>query len=143
MKTIIYHKYGSPDILKLEEVEKPTLKEDELLVKIQAAAVNPYDWHFVRGKPYFMRLFVGLRAPKRSGLGVDYAGQVEAVGKNVTQFQPGNEVFGMRDGAFAEYLCVPEFGAVRKPANLTFEQTAAVPLGALTALQGGTLEGKP
>ena len=136
MKAIIYHKYGSPDVLKFEEVEKPTPTEDELLVKVQAAAVNPYDWHFVRGKPYFMRLFVGLRTPKRSGLGVDYAGQVEAVGKNVTQFQPGDAVFGMRDGAFAEYLCVPEGAAALKPANLTFAQAAAVPLAALTALQG-------
>ena len=136
MKSIVYQKYGSPDVLELKEVKKPTPKEDELLVKVQAAAVNPYDWHFMRGEPYFMRLFVGLRTPKRHGLGVDYSGQVEAVGKDVTQFQPGDEVFGMCDGAFAEYLCVPEIEAVLKPTNLTFEQAAAVPLAALTALQG-------
>jgi NADPH:quinone reductase-like Zn-dependent oxidoreductase len=136
MKAIVYHQYGSADVLKLEEVEKPTPGDDEVLIKVLAASVNPYDWHFMRGEPYFMRLFVGLRAPKRNGLGVDYSGQVEAVGKEVTQFQPGDEVFGMCDGAFAEYLCVPEIEAALKPTNLTFEQAAAVPLAALTALQG-------
>jgi NADPH:quinone reductase-like Zn-dependent oxidoreductase len=136
MKAIVYHKYGSSDVLKLEEIHKPTVEDDEVLVKIQAASVNPYDWHFMRGEPYLMRLMAGLRVPKRNGLGVDYSGQVEAVGKDVTQFQPGDEVFGMCDGAFAECLCVPEIEAALKPTNLTFEQAAAVPLAALTALQG-------
>jgi NADPH:quinone reductase-like Zn-dependent oxidoreductase len=136
MKAIVYEKYGSPDVLELKEVEKPTPKDSEVLVKVQAASVNPYDWHFTRGEPYFMRLIVGLRKPKRNGLGVDYSGQVEVVGKDVTQFQPGNKLFGMCDGAFAEYLCVPEIEAMLKPTNLTFEQAAAVPLAGLTALQG-------
>ena len=136
MKAIVYEKYGPPDVLELKEVEKPKPKDNEVLVKVQSASVNPYDWHFMRGEPYFMRLIVGLRRPKRNGLGVDYAGQVEAVGKDVTQFQPGDELFGLCDGAFAEYLCVPEIEAALKPTNLTFEQAAAVPLAALTALQG-------
>ena len=136
MKAIVYKKYGSPDVLELQKVVKPTPQDHEVLVKVQAASVNPYDWHFMRGEPYFMRLFVGLRTPKRTGLGVDYAGQVEAVGKGVTRFQPGDNLFGMCNGAFAEYLCVPESEAVLKPTNLTFEQAAAVPLAALTALQG-------
>jgi NADPH:quinone reductase-like Zn-dependent oxidoreductase len=136
MKAIVYHRYGPPDVLQLQEVDKPVVRDDAVLVRVRAAAVNPYDWHFMRGEPYFMRLFVGLRTPKRNGLGVDYAGQVEAVGQDVTQFQPGDEVFGMCDGAFAEYLCVPEIEAALKPTNLTFEQAAAVPLAGLTALQG-------
>ncbi len=136
MKAIVYHRYGSPDVLPLQEVDKPVPGDDAVLVRVYAAAVNPYDWHFMRGEPYFMRLMFGLRTPKRSGLGVDYAGQVEAVGKDVTEFQPGDEVFGMCDGAFAEYLCVPESEAAPKPANLTFVQAAAVPLAGLTALQG-------
>lgn len=136
MKAIVYEKYGPPDVLELREVEKPTPKDNEVLVKVRSASVNPYDWHFMRGEPYFMRLFVGLRTPKRNGLGVDYAGQVEAVGKDVTQFQPGDKLYGTGHGAFAEYLCVPEIEAVLKPANLTFNQAAAVPLAALTALQG-------
>jgi NADPH:quinone reductase-like Zn-dependent oxidoreductase len=136
MKAIVYEKYGSADVLELQKVEKPTPKADEVLVKVHAAAVNPYDWHFMRGEPYFMRLIAGLRTPKHTGLGVDYAGQVEAVGQDVTQFQPGDEVYGMGDGAFAEYLCVPEMETALKPTNLTFEQAAAVPLAALTALQG-------
>jgi NADPH:quinone reductase-like Zn-dependent oxidoreductase len=136
MKAIVYHQYGSPDVLQLQEIDKPAVRNDGVLVRIRAAAANPYDWHFMRGEPYFMRLFIGLRTPKAHGLGVDFAGQVEAVGKNVTQFHPGDEVFGMCKGAFAEYLCTPENQLALKPTNLTFEQTAAVPLAALTALQG-------
>jgi NADPH:quinone reductase-like Zn-dependent oxidoreductase len=136
MKAIRYYRYGSPDVLQLEEVDKPVVDNDAVLVRVRAAAVNPYDWHFMRGEPYFMRLMFGLRTPSRNSLGVDYAGQVEAVGKDVTQVRPGDEVYGMCDGAFAEYLCVPEAQAAPKPANLTFEQAAAVPLAALTALQG-------
>jgi len=136
MKAIIYHQYGSPDVLQLQDMDKPVVRDDAVLVKIRAAAANPYDWHFMRGEPYFMRLFIGLRTPKANGLGVDFAGQVEAVGKDVTQFHPGDEVFGVCNGAFAEYLCTPENELALKPTNLTFEQAAAVPLAAVTALQG-------
>lgn len=136
MKAIVYTQYGSPDVLQLRDVAKPTPQDDEVLVKVRAASVNPYDWHFMRGEPYFMRLVSGLRQPKRSGLGADFAGQVEAVGPAVTQFQPGDELFGMGNGAFAEYLCVRQTEAALKPANLTFEEAAAVPLAGLTALQG-------
>lgn len=136
MKTIVYDKYGSPDVLQLREINKPVTGDDAVLVRIRAAAANPYDWHFMRGEPYFMRLFIGLRRPKANGLGVDFAGQVEAVGKDVTQFHPGDEVFGMRRGAFAQCLCASERELALKPTNLTFEQAAAVPLAASTALQG-------
>ena len=136
MKAIIYHQYGSPDVLQLQDMDKPVVRDDAVLVRIRAAAANPYDWHFMRGEPYFMRLFIGLRTPKANGLGVDFAGQVEAVGKDVTQFHPGDEVFGVCNGAFAEYLCTPENELALKPTNLTFEQAAAVPLAAVTALQG-------
>ena len=137
MKAIVYCDYGSPDVLRLEDIEKPAPADNQLLVKVHAAALNPLDWHFVRGTPYVMRLQAGLRKPKAIQLGVDFAGTVEAVGKNVTQFKPGDEVFGGRNGAFAEYLCVREDRAVvPKPANLTFEQAASVPIAAVTALQG-------
>ena len=136
MKAIVYHQYGSPDVLQLQDMDKPVVRNDAVLVRIRAAAANPYDWHFMRGEPYFMRLFIGLRTPKANGLGVDFAGQVEAVGKDVTQFHPGDEVFGVCNRAFAEYLCTPENELALKPTNLTFEQAAAVPLAAVTALQG-------
>ena len=136
MKAIVYQEYGSSDVLHLQDVDRPVVGDDAVLVRVRAAAVNPYDWHFMRGEPYFMRLIAGLRRPKRSGLGIDFAGQVETVGKDVTEFQPGDEVYGLCDGAFAEYLCISESETALKPTNLTFEQAAAVPLGALTALQG-------
>jgi NADPH:quinone reductase-like Zn-dependent oxidoreductase len=137
MKAIVYCDYGTADVLKLADVEKPTPDDGELLVKVHAAAVNPLDWHFVRGTPYVMRLESGLRKPKSTRLGVDFAGTVEAVGKHVTQFKPGDAVFGGKTGAFAEYVCVREDRAVvLKPTNLTFEQAAAVPIAAITALQG-------
>ncbi len=136
MKAIIRTKYGSPDVLELKEVEKPTPKDNEVLVKIHAASVNPLDWHLLRGEPYILRIAAGLRRPKVARLGVDFAGQVEAIGKDVTQFKPGDEVFGGRMGAFAEYLCVSENRLVPKPANVTFEQAAAVPVAGVTALQG-------
>jgi len=137
MKAIVYCDYGSADVLKLEDVEKPTPADDELLVKVRAAAVNPLDWHYMRGSPYIMRMETGLRRPKVIRLGVDYAGTVEAVGRNVTQFKPGDDVFGGRTGAFAEYVTVRQDRAVvLKPANLTFEQAASVPIAAVTALQG-------
>jgi NADPH:quinone reductase-like Zn-dependent oxidoreductase len=136
MKAVVHRCYGSADIVKLEHIAKPLPADDKVLVKVQAASVNPLDWHYMRGKPYIMRLGVGLGAPDDIRLGVDFAGTVEAVGKNVTRFKPGDEVFGAADGAFAEYVSVRDDGAlVLKPANLTFEQAAAVPVAAVTALQ--------
>ncbi len=141
MKAIVYHKYGSPNVLKLEEVEKPAPKDNEVLVKIHAASVNAPDWRAHRANPFFIRFQGGLIKPKNKMLGVDLAGRVEAVGKNVKQFQPGDEIFGdlfeYGLGAFAEYVCLPEDGALAiKPTNLTFEEAAAVPAAAATALQG-------
>lgn len=136
MKAIVYCDYGTADVLKLEDVEKPVPADDELLVRVRAAAVNPFDWHFMRGTPYIVRIGAGLRKPVIMRLGVDFAGTVEAVGRNVTKFEPGADVFGGRTGAFAEYLIVREDGAVAlKPSNVTFEQAASVPIAALTALQ--------
>lgn len=140
MKAIVTTKYGSPETLQLKEIAKPTPKDNEVLVKVEAAAVNPLDWHFMRGSPFFMRFMIGLFKPKTPVLGADFAGRVEAVGKNVTLFRPGDEVFGDVSGgnlgAFAEYLCVSEDGAiVSKPSNISFEQAAAVPIAAITALQ--------
>jgi NADPH:quinone reductase-like Zn-dependent oxidoreductase len=136
MKAIVYRCYGSPDVLLLEDVARPVPADDELLVKVRAAAVNPLDWHYMRGKPYIMRAESGFGVPKNPRMGVDFAGVVEAVGKDVTRFRPGDEVFGGRNGAFSEYVRVREDRAVAvKPANVTFEQAAAVPIAALTALQ--------
>ena len=137
MKAIVYYSYGSPDVLKCEEIEKPTAGDNEVLIKVRAASVNPLDWRLMRGKPLFVRLAIGgLRKPKITRLGVDLAGQVEAVGRNVTQFQPGDEVFGACHGAFAEYVCAIEDKLALKPANISFEDAAAVPVAALSALQG-------
>jgi NADPH:quinone reductase-like Zn-dependent oxidoreductase len=136
MKAIVYHDYGSPDVLKCEEIETPTAGDDEVLVEVRAASVNPLDWHYMRGMPYFLRIQAGLRRPKITRLGVDLAGQVEAVGRNVTRFKPGDEVFGVGRGAFAEYACASESALVMKPDNVTFDQAAAVPVAAFTALQG-------
>jgi len=143
MKAIVRCDYGLAN-LKLEDVEKPVPDNDQILVKIHAVSVNPYDWHFVEGTPYVMRAMgVGLRKPKEVRLGVDFAGTVEAVGKNVTQFKPGDEVFGGRDGAFAEYVCRRAVGAVApKPAGLTFEQAASINIAGITALQGVRDKGK-
>ena len=140
MKAIVYHKYGSPDVLGFEEVQKPTPKDDEVLVKIHAASANPADWHILRADPFLVRLKLGFLKPKNKILGADIAGRVEAVGRNVKEFQPGDEVFGERFenglGGFAEYVCVAEDSLVLKPANISFEEAASVPLAALTALQG-------
>ena len=143
MKAIIYCDYGLAN-LKLEDVEKPTPTDDQVLVKVRAASVNPYDWHFIEGTPKIMRMMgVGLRKPKDTRLGVDFAGTVEAVGKNVTQFKPGDDVFGGRGGAFAEYVCRRAEGAVAlKPANITFEQAASVNIAGITALQALRDKGK-
>jgi NADPH:quinone reductase-like Zn-dependent oxidoreductase len=135
MKAIVYCDYGVSN-LKLQEIEKPTPADDQVLVKIRATSVNPYDWHFIEGTPKIMRLGVGLRKPKDTRLGVDYAGTVEVVGKNVTQFKPGDEVFGGRNGAFAQYVCVRQDGLIAlKPANITFDEAGAVDIAGVTALQ--------
>jgi NADPH:quinone reductase-like Zn-dependent oxidoreductase len=143
MKAIVRCDYGLAN-LKLEDVEKPVPDNDQILIKVHAVSVNPYDWHFVEGTPYVMRAMgVGLRKPKEIRLGVDFAGTVEAVGKNVTQFKSGDEVFGGRDGAFAEYVCRRAVGAVApKPTGLTFEQAASINIAGITALQGVRDKGK-
>jgi NADPH:quinone reductase-like Zn-dependent oxidoreductase len=136
MKAIVYRCYGSPDVLKVEEIEKPTVADDQVLVKVHAASVNPLDWHYMRGTPYLVRTDSGFGKPANARLGVDFAGTVEAVGKNVKQFKPGDEVFGGKFGAFAEYVSVREERAIAlKPTNMTFEQAASVPIAAITALQ--------
>jgi NADPH:quinone reductase-like Zn-dependent oxidoreductase len=142
MKAIVYYNYGSPDVLKCEEIEKPTAGDNEVLIKVRAASVNPYDWHFMRGMPYFVRIPAGLRKPKDKRLGADVAGAVEAVGRNVTQFKPRDEVFGVCRGALAEYACASESALAIKPDNVTFEQAASAPMAALTALQSLRDEGK-
>jgi len=143
MKAIVSRCYGPPDALKLEDVEKPTPADEQILVKVHAAAVNPLDFHYMRGTPYIMRMDSGIGTPKNARLGVDFAGTVEAVGKNVTRFHPGDEVFGGRNGAFGEYVAVREDrNIVLKPANITFEQAASVPIAAITALQALRDKGK-
>ncbi len=138
MKAVVYTHYGSPDVLEIRTIKTPTPNDEQILIKVRAAALNPLDWHFIEGTPYIMRAFgVGLRKPKDPRLGVDLAGVVEAVGKNITQFKVGDEVFGGRNGAFAEYVCArADRAIVLKPANITFEQAASVPIAAVTALQG-------
>jgi NADPH:quinone reductase-like Zn-dependent oxidoreductase len=135
MKAIVRTKYGPPDSLQFMEVEKPTPKDNEVLIKLRAASVNPLDLFTMRGAP-LLRLIPGLRTPKDQRVGVDVAGQVEAVGRNVTQFKPGDEVFGVSRGAFAEYACATEDKLALKPANISFEDAAAVPVAAITVLQG-------
>ncbi|HLE31337.1 MAG TPA: NAD(P)-dependent alcohol dehydrogenase [Bacteroidota bacterium] len=143
MKAIVYTKYGSPDVLQLKDVETPAPKDDEVLIKIHAASVNAYDWHFLTADIFLIRLMGGgLLKPKYTRLGADIAGRVEAVGRNVKQFQPGNEVFGMVHGGFAEYACALEDAFALKPSNLSFEQAAAVPMAGVTALQGLRDEGQ-
>jgi len=135
LKAITDHRYGSPNVLELQEVDKPIVNDEEVLVRVRAASVNPRDWHIMRGLPYIVR--PQMRKLRSGVLGSDVAGQVEAVGKDVTRFRPGDEVFAhVLTGAFAEYTCVPEEFLGLKPVTLTFEQAAAVPLAALTALQG-------
>jgi len=136
MKAAVYTRYGPPDVIEITDIEKPVLKDNEVLIEVRAASVNPLDWHFMRGTPYGVRIVAGLRKPKVTQLGVDVAGQVEAVGGNVTQFKPGDQVFGTCKGAFAEYACARESALVMKPDNVTFEQAASIPVAGLTALQG-------
>ncbi|HEX7616393.1 MAG TPA: NAD(P)-dependent alcohol dehydrogenase [Thermoanaerobaculia bacterium] len=136
MKAVVYCDYGSPDVLRLETIAKPSCTDDQILLRVRAASVNPLEWHYMRGTPYVARVMgMGFRKPKVTRLGVDVAGQVEAVGRNVTQFKPGDEVFGSAHGALAEYACAFERRLVMKPDNLTFEQAASVPIAATTALQ--------
>jgi len=143
MKAIVYCDYGVAN-LKLQDIEKPAPADDQLLVRVRAASVNPYDWHFIEGSPKIMRAMgIGLRKPKHTRLGVDFAGTVEAVGKNVTQFKPGDDVFGGKTGAFAEYVCARAAGSVAlKPASLTFEQAASINIAGITALQAVRDKGK-
>jgi NADPH:quinone reductase-like Zn-dependent oxidoreductase len=144
MKALVYTKYGPPDVLKLTEVEKPTPKDGEVLIKVHAVSINSSDWELLTGKPLYTRIW-GLLKPKNNILGSDIAGQVEAVGKNVTRFHPSDEVFGDIFecwGGFAEYVCAPEKALMRKPASMTFEQAAAIPQAALIALQGLRDKGK-
>jgi NADPH:quinone reductase-like Zn-dependent oxidoreductase len=136
MKAIRYHRYGGPDVLELQDVDMPAIGDEDVLIRVRAAAVNPLDWHIMRGTPYVVRMTAGLSRPKSNGLGADLAGHVEAAGTKVTRFQPGDEVFGSASGAFAEYIAVRQDAVIMaKPANLTFEQAAAVPVAAFTALQ--------
>jgi NADPH:quinone reductase-like Zn-dependent oxidoreductase len=143
MKAIVYHNFGSPDVLRLEEIEKPVPNDNQILIKVRAVSVNPLDWHFMEGTPYVGRpLAFGFLKPTVTRLGVDYAGTVEAVGKNITEFKPGDEVYGNRFGAFAEYVVASDKSLALKPATLTFEQAASLPVAALTALQALRDNGK-
>ena len=136
MKAMIYERYGAPEVVHLAEIDKPVEKENEILIRVRAASVNPLDWHYMRGEPYLVRMSAGYRKPKITRLGADLAGVVEAVGSQVTMFKVGEEVFGSRTGAFGEYVRTQGLAIAPKPANLSFEQAAAVPIAALTALQG-------
>jgi NADPH:quinone reductase-like Zn-dependent oxidoreductase len=146
MQAIIQNEYGSPDRLELKEIDRPVVNDDQVLVRVHAASVNPLDWHFMRGTPRFGRLVMGLRKPKNKVLGADMAGRVEAVGKEVTQFQPGDEVIGDSFehglGAFAEYVSIAETAIVLKPTGVSCEDPAAMPTAAVTALQGLRDKGK-
>ena len=140
MKAIVYEKYGSPDVLQLKEVEKPTPNDNEVLVKVHAASVNAPDWRALRTNPFFIRLTNGLLKPKNKMLGVDIAGEVEAVGRNVKQFQPGDDIWGDLSfpygyGTFAEYVCVSENALTLKPASMTFEEASTYPQSAIISLQ--------
>lgn len=142
MKAIVYSEYGSADVLKYEEIEKPVPKDDEVLIKVLAASVNPLDWRLMEGTPRFVRLFSGLSKPRLGRPGVDVAGEIEAVGSKVTQFKPGDKVFGACRGAFAEYACAAASKLVMKSGDVTFEQAASLNVAGLTALQGLRDKGK-
>jgi NADPH:quinone reductase-like Zn-dependent oxidoreductase len=136
VKAIAYHDYGPPDVLAYEDVEKPAPGDDDVLIRVRAASVNPRDWHFMRGEPYFVRMMTGLSKSTAARLGTDVAGHVEAVGRNVTQFKPGEDVFGWCRGAFAEYALASQSALATKPHAVPFEQAASVATAGLTALQG-------
>jgi len=143
IKAYVYRDFGPPDVLRLEEIDKPVPNDNQLLIRVRGVSVNPLDWHYMEGTPYLGRLFeFGILKPANPRLGVDYAGTVEAVGKDVTQFKPGDEVYGNRFGAFAEYICATDKALALKPANLTFEQAASIPVAGVTALQGLRDKGK-
>ncbi len=131
MRAIVHNTYGSPDVLEFQEIEKPELTDDAILVHVRAASINPADLYTLSGQPLLVRARGGLLKPKNNRLGIDFAGTVEAVGKAVTEFRVGDEVFGGKSGALAEYVCVRD-GVALKPANLTFEEAAAVPVAAIT-----------
>ena len=135
MKAVVYTRYGGPDVLELQEIQKPTPADDEVLIRVSASSVNPYDWHFMRGEPYLLRLMAGLRQPKIPHLGADLAGTIEAVGQKVKEFIPGDRVFGTAKGAFAEYVCAKVQSLAKLPASVSFEDAASAPIAALTALQ--------
>jgi NADPH:quinone reductase-like Zn-dependent oxidoreductase len=136
MRAIVFRQYGSPDVLKLEDVAKPTPAHNELLIKVRAASINPLDWHRMRGTPYLARVQIGTGRPKLPRLGVDFSGTVEAIGADVKLFKVRDEIFGTADGALAEYVTSTEVGLAMKPTNMTFQQAASVPVAGLTALQG-------
>jgi NADPH:quinone reductase-like Zn-dependent oxidoreductase len=136
MQAIVYRRYGPPEVLELTEIDKPAPAPGQVLVRVHAASVNPYDWHFMRGAPKFFRIVIGLRRPKSPRLGADLAGVVESVGEGVTLFKAGDAVFGTGKGSFSEYACEAESKLALKPESLTFEQAAAVPIAGITALQG-------
>src|SRR6478736_7277703 len=139
MKALVHHSYGAPgDVLRLADVPLPEVGDEDVLVRVRASSANPWDWHFIRGEPVLMRPagIGGIRKPRFLIPGGDVAGTVELVGSRVTGFAPGDHVYGFGHGAFAEYVAVAQGSLARKPANLTFEQAAAVPLGAITAIQG-------
>src|SRR2546430_3304498 len=142
MKAANYASYGSPDVVRITDVEKPAPKDNEVLIKVCAASINPLDWRLMKGEPRVLRLFFGLRKPRLGRPGVDAAGEVEAVGRNVTQFKPGDAVFGACRGALAEYACTAESKLAMKPDDVTFEQAASVNVAGLTALQGLRDHGK-
>lgn len=143
MKAILFTRYGSPDVLQVTEVEKPVPNENQVLIKVMAASANPLDWHRMRGEPFLARMGEGLRKPQDPRLGADVAGQVESVGKNVTEFKPGDEVFGaVGAGSFAEYVCTRDKNLALKPANVSFEAAAAAPVVGYTTLQGLRDHGK-
>jgi NADPH:quinone reductase-like Zn-dependent oxidoreductase len=136
MKAIVCHRYGAPEALRVEDVEKPTPGDGQVLIQVRAVSLNAYDWGLMRGRPVFTRLFLGLRRPRATRSGRDVAGRVESVGRGVTQFKPGDDVFGLCRGSLAEYACASESWVAAKPAGVSFEEAAAVPLAGLTALQG-------
>jgi len=142
MKAAVCSRYKPPDVVEIKDVEKPVPNDNEVLIRVRAAAVNPLDSHLIKGRAYMGRILFGLRRPKDTRLGRDVAGQIEVVGRNVIQFKPGDEVFGSCRGAFAEYACTSESALVMKPDNVTFEQAASVPVAAVTALQGLRDKGK-
>lgn len=136
MRAVVRDRFGLPDVLEIRDMDKPDVDDDEVLVRVRAASVNPADWHYLTGLPYIGRMAFGLRKPKSARLGTDFAGTVEAVGGNVARLQVGDEVFGAKSGALADYVCVSQDGALLKPSNVSFEEAAAVPVAAITALQG-------